>query len=199
MPAAQPVAVPTGPPQGFSGMQASMMEGGAMPQQPAQPMPQPAAPPPQMPAQPPTGPPQMPAAQPEPQKEEPEEEMATIQPSLPVAQLAYNRTNIEEIESLIESVVEEKWRQAMESFEDFNIWKEKARTEIISVKQELLRLGQRFENMEKAMIGRVHEYDTHVLNIGAEIKAIEKVLQKIMQPLSENIRELDKITKKLKK
>lgn len=129
-----------------------------------------------------------------------QEEMATIQESsMPVAQLAYNRTNIEEIESLIESVVEEKWRLVMEPFGDFNMWKEKVRTEIVSIKQELLRTENRFENLEKAIIGKVHEYDTHVLNIGAEIKALEKVFQKIMQPLTENIKELSKITEKLKK
>ena len=184
------------PPAGFSGMQQSIMEEptGA-PQMPAPPMQQ------QMPQQ---QMPQMPAPPPIPipkeEKPEPEEEIATLQePQLPIAQLAYNRTNIEEIESLIESVVEEKWRQAMQSFEDFNLWKEKARVEIISIKQELLRVEQRFENMEKAMIGKVHDYDKNILNVGAEIKAVEKVLSKILQPLSQNIRELEIITKKLKK
>ena len=182
-------------PAGFSGMQTSIMDqGGApqMPQQPAQPQ-QPMKQPqmPQQPAMPQQ--PQMPEA-PEP------EEIATLQePSLPVAQLAYNRTNIEEIESLIESVVEEKWRQAMESFGDINIWKERARTEIVSIKQELLRLMQRFEGMEKAMIGKVSEYDRNVQSIGTEMKAIEKVMQKIMQPLAKNVKELERITKKLKK
>jgi hypothetical protein len=193
MPQQQMPQQPQGPPEGFQGMQQSMMEGGT-PQMP-QTMPQPTQQQmqPQMPE--PQGPPGM-------EEELPEampEEIATIgEPSLPVAQLAYNRTNIEEIEALIESVVEEKWRQAMESFQDINLWKEKARTEIISIKQEILRLEQRFENMEKSMIGRVHEYDKNILNVGAEIKAMERVLQKILQPLAKNVKDLENITKKLK-
>lgn len=182
----------------FSGMQSSIMEGppSEMPQEMQQ----------EMPAQ---MPPTQTPMQPEPEEypeEEPEmpaepEEISTFEeaPSLPAAQLAYNRTNIEEIEALIESVVEEKWRQAMESFGDINMWKEKARTEITSIKQEILRLQNRFENLERALIGRVQEYDTHVLNIGAEIKALEKVLQKIMEPLAYNVKELERLTQKLKK
>lgn len=136
-----------------------------------------------------------------PQEEAPQqEEIATIQEqSMPVPQLAYNRSNIEEMESLIESIVEEKWRVAMEPFGDFNMWKERVRTEIISIKQELLRIENRFENLEKGIVGKVHEYDSHVLNIGAELKALEKVFQRIVQPLTENIKELSRITGKLKK
>ena len=195
VPAAPPPAEPSAP-SGFAGMQPSIME-------------EPSAPPPTVPAAPPVTPPpaqpvpvppEIPTPAEIPPVPEPTEEVATLpEPQLPVAQLAYNRTNIEEIESLIESVVEEKWRQAMESLGDISMWKEKARTEIVSIKQELLRLEQRFENMEKALIGRVHEYDKHILNIGAEIKAIEKVMQKIMQPLSRNVKELERLTKKIKK
>jgi hypothetical protein len=190
---------PTMPEQsGFSGMQPSMMgeEVASQPTMPEQQMPQ-NIPTPQQSMQPEMYEQEEAPMQPEMYRQE---EMATIsEPSFPIAQLAYNRTNIEEIESLIESVVEEKWRQAMESFQDINLWKEKARTEIISIKQELLRLEQRFENMEKSMIGRVHEYDKNILNVGAEIKAMEKVLQKILQPLAKNVRELEIITKRLKK
>lgn len=189
--AAKPVS---SAPAGFSGMQPSIMEdSGEMPaeQLVQEPAPQEMQPQPEMIPQ---------EAPPVEETPMPMQEMATIQePSMPIAQLAYNRSNIEEIESLIESVVEEKWRQAMEPFGDFNMWKEKVRTEIISIKQELLRTENRFENLEKAIIGKVHEYDTHVLNIGAEIKALDKVFQKIVQPLTENIKELSKITTRLKK
>ncbi len=168
-------------PAGFSSMQPSIMgdssEASEMPEQP-----------------------QMQEMTQEMPQEEAHEEIATIQEqSMPVPQLAYNRANIEEMESLIESIVEEKWRIAMEPFGDFNLWKERVRTEIISIKQELLRIENRFENLEKGIVGKVHEYDSHVLNIGAELKALEKVFQRIVQPLTENIKELSRITGKLKK
>ena len=70
--------------------------------------------------------------------------------------------------------------------------------ELVAVKQEVLRLGQRFANVEKSLLGKVSEYDEHVLNVTTEMKALEKVFEKIVQPLTSNIKELNKITRDLK-
>lgn len=118
--------------------------------------------------------------------------------SAPV-KINYSQSNLDEMEELIESVVEEKWRSLVENFGDMGLWKDKVRTEILSIKQELVRLENRFENIQKAVLGKIRTYDENIIEVGSEIKALEKVFGKIIDPLTTNIKELDRITKQLKK
>ncbi|MBU2640105.1 MAG: hypothetical protein KKG75_05385, partial [Nanoarchaeota archaeon] len=55
------------------------------------------------------------------------------------------------------------------------------------------------ENLQTAMIGKVETYNKSVTSMGAEMKALSKVMEKIMMPLSMNIKELSRITEKFKK
>ena len=87
----------------------------------------------------------------------------------------------------------------MEDFGDFNTFRERVRTEIVSMKQEMLRMQSRFDSMQQAVIGKVQDYDKNISDVGVEIKALEKVLQNIIRPLSSNIKELSKIVDEMKK
>lgn len=109
------------------------------------------------------------------------------------------REQIDEIEALIESIVDEKWQAMTSNIGDLNLWKQTIRKDVQSVKQEILRMQARVENLEKAIMGKIAQYDKNISNVGSEIKAMEMVLQKVMQPMTDNIKELQKITTKLKK
>lgn len=123
---------------------------------------------------------------------------APVYPEYPPAP-SVERIRKEEVEALIEQIIEEKWDALTVNIGDISMWKERVRTEIISIKQELLRLEHRFEEVNKAVLGKVSEYDKSVKRVGTDVKAIEKVLQKILQPLTTNIKELQRITTRLKK
>ena len=82
---------------------------------------------------------------------------------------------------------------------DLNVWKEKVRTDILSVKQELIRMDNKIESLQKIILGKVRDYDAHITEVGTDIKALEKVLQNVITPLSSNVKELSKITERLKK
>ena len=119
-------------------------------------------------------------------------------------QHAVNVSNIdrgmdERIAEVAEAIISEKWQKMMEDVGDFSVWKDRVRTSITSMKQEILRVEQRFETLQKAILGKVNEYDKNITNVGSDIKALEKLLQKIIQPLTENVNELGRITKELKK
>lgn len=103
------------------------------------------------------------------------------------------------IEQIAETIIEEKWQKMMQNVGDLNVWKEKVRTDILSVKQELVRLDNKVESLQKIILGKVRDYDEHITEVGTEIKALEKVLQNVITPLSTNVKELSKITERLKK
>ena len=86
----------------------------------------------------------------------------------------------------------------MASVGNLAIWKEKMQGDIRAVKQELLRVEERFENLQKAVLGRVEEYHKAITTVSTDVKALEKVLQRILDPLTKNIKELSKVTEKLK-
>jgi len=110
-----------------------------------------------------------------------------------------SRQNIEQIEEIAESIIEEKWNELNASVGNLNIWKEKTAAEIEAIKQEILRIRHSFENLNNSMIGRVDEYGKGVTDLGVEIKALNKIMEKIIQPLSSNVKELSMITEKFKK
>lgn len=108
------------------------------------------------------------------------------------------RFNIDRIEEIAESIINEKWSELTREFGDINSWKDKVTTEILSIKQEIIRTQERFEGLQKAVFGKVNEYNESVISVSTEMKALEKVLERIINPLTTNIKELNKITEEMK-
>ncbi len=107
------------------------------------------------------------------------------------------RANYTMIEEIAESIIKEKWEDLISNIGDLKVWKE--RTDLLSVKQEIIRTQQRFENLQKAMLGKIQDYNQSITDMTSEMKALEGVFEKIISPLTKNIKELTKITQDLKK
>jgi len=105
----------------------------------------------------------------------------------------------EQIEEITEAIVKEKLEELSSTITDLPAWRESTRTDVIALKQELLRLEQRFDNLQKAILGRVAEYDKNVTDVSSDIKALEKVFKNILEPLTTNVKELQELTEKVKK
>ena len=110
-----------------------------------------------------------------------------------------DRSNYNLMEEVAESIVQEKWDKLISGVGDIRLWKEKTDSDIQSIKQEVLRTQQRLENIQKAVLGKISEYHNSMEGVSSDIKALEKVFQKIIAPLTKNIKDLDRVTKKLKK
>ncbi len=106
--------------------------------------------------------------------------------------------NYEDVQSLVEEVIEEKWKEMMSSLGDIPSWRSNMANDIESVKQELMRVERRFEDMQSAMFGKVKEYGSSMQDLGSEMKALEKVFEKIIEPMTTNLKELERITGQLK-
>ncbi|HLC58225.1 MAG TPA: hypothetical protein VJI68_00020 [Candidatus Nanoarchaeia archaeon] len=103
------------------------------------------------------------------------------------------------LHQVIESIISEKWDDSMSKMGDISLWKERINTEIVSIKQEVMRISERFDQLQGAVLGRVKESDEGIKGIHTEMRALEKVFEKILEPLTSNIKELNKITEDLKK
>ena len=102
-------------------------------------------------------------------------------------------------EELIEALIDEKWNELLKDIAKIADWKEKADTRLVRMEQSFEDLKKNFETLHKAVIGKIGEYDKHILDVGAEIQAMEKVFQKVLPTFVENVNELSRITDNIKK
>jgi len=119
--------------------------------------------------------------------------------SVPRPEPSMERVNYDAIEEIAESIVSEKWGDLIKGFGDLKLWKEKIDVDLSGVKQEIVRMQRRFEGLQNSVTGKVSEYGEGIMEINSEIKALERVLEKIINPLTTNIKELQKVTDRLKK
>lgn len=105
----------------------------------------------------------------------------------------------ERIHEIIEAVVDEKWDELMGKVGNIAAWKEKVNNDLVAIKQELVRVEENFRQLQNAILGRVKEYDSGIRDVHTEMKALEKVFEKILDPLTTNIKELGKITEEMKR
>ncbi len=104
----------------------------------------------------------------------------------------------ERIHAIIEATVNEKWDVMISKIGDLTAWKERTDMNILALKQELIRTNERFTNLQNAVLGRVKTYDAGIQDIHTEMKALERVFERIVDPLVTNIKELNRITQELK-
>lgn len=101
-------------------------------------------------------------------------------------------------EEIAESIVEEKWTDLMKELTKFSEWKETTDSKIDRIEQSLLDLKSDLDNLHKAIVSKIGDYDKNLLDVGTEIKAMEKVFQKVLPELTSSVQELGRITKTAK-
>lgn len=148
--------------------------------------------------------PQMSSQQPpnQPQKEvsqpNPTEEMDTHLESVQREQ-PQNFDQIQEmIDETVEKIIDDKWDKVVSNVEKVLNWKDQLEGQVNLVKEDIVSMKENFEALEKKITTKLSNYDRDILDVGSEIKALEKVFQKITPTLVNNVNELSKIAKELK-
>lgn len=109
------------------------------------------------------------------------------------------RESYDAIEEIAESIIKEKWDDLVKNVGDIKLWKERVDIDLEGVKQELVRTQEKFEELQKALVGKIREYSEGVNSIGTEMKALERVLEKILAPLTKSVKDLQVVSEKLSK
>jgi len=100
-------------------------------------------------------------------------------------------------EELIEAIIDEKWNDLLEDVNKIIAWKDRTTQQLASFDQQLKDLKDQFDKLHQAVVGKVGEYAQHILQVGAEVKAMEKVFSKVLPVFTENVAELSRITDSL--
>ncbi len=110
-----------------------------------------------------------------------------------------NSINAPGNEELIEAIIEEKWEDLLKDLSKLAEWKNAMTQKVTSMEQQVQDLRREFDKVHSVIISKIDDYDKNMSNVGAEVKAMEKVFSKVLPLFTENVAELSKITKELKK
>lgn len=105
----------------------------------------------------------------------------------------------ERIQEIAEAIIDEKWSSLLESINTIADWKEKTEGRLIKIETQMQELKDNFDRLHEGVIGKISEYNKGIQDIGVDIKALEKVFQKILPGFVENVNELSRITQRVKK
>lgn len=104
-----------------------------------------------------------------------------------------------QIEDLIEAVIEEKWKEIEANMLKVISWKDKTEQRLAQIEQSIADVKEEFSGLQNAVVGKVGEYDKHVVSIASQLQAMEKAFSQVLPTFIENIQELDRITKDMKR
>lgn len=126
-----------------------------------------------------------------------QQSITTSEPSIEesMKEDTYTKDQIQEIiAETVEKVIEERWEQLLDKVNKVAAWKEKQDAHINMIAEDIVTMKDGVEKLEKRLINKVESYDKNILDVNSEIKALEKVFQKITPTLVNNVNELTKIT-----
>ncbi len=101
----------------------------------------------------------------------------------------------ERIQEIAEAIIEERWQSLIGDITKVISWKEKSEERISRIEQQIIDIKLSIDSLTKSIIGKISAYDQNIVDVGVEIKAMEKVFQKILPNLTENVNKLDRMTK----
>ena len=104
----------------------------------------------------------------------------------------------EEIEEIAESIIDEKWEELMKAVDKIVAWKESTEAKVAQMEQKMEDLRKEFDTLHKGVLGKIEEYDKDIKDVGTDIRAMEAVFKKTLPTFTENIHELQSLTKKIK-
>jgi ribosomal protein L17 len=116
--------------------------------------------------------------------------------TISIKQRSYGDTSNEE---LIEAVVEEKWNDLIKDLNKIIEWKNATSNKIAMMEQKMEDMRREFDKLHGAVIAKVDDYDKNILNVGAEVKAMEKVFSKVLPAFAENVAELARVAKEIRR
>ena len=109
-------------------------------------------------------------------------------------QAPQQQTDIETINEIAEQMVEEKTVELKKTISSFKSYNEETRAEFERITKRLERLENNFGELQVAILRKIGEYGENIKNISSEMHETQDSFSKILNPLTDNIRELQKLT-----
>jgi len=104
----------------------------------------------------------------------------------------------EAIEEIVESVIQERWREFREEVGDVRLWRETFARDLERLERRIDRLDDAINKIQASLLDKVQEYGRGIRSLGADMKAVEAGLANILDPLRDNVKELGRVVSGVK-
>jgi len=104
----------------------------------------------------------------------------------------------ERVEELAEAIIEEKWSALTKSVDKIAAWKDRTEERIIKLEQQVKNIKDQFDKLHAGVLGQVSEYSKGLSGVSSDVKALSEVFKKTLPTFTQNLAELQRVTKKLK-
>jgi len=102
-------------------------------------------------------------------------------------------SDIETVNEIADQIVEEKTAQMKKQMDSFTKFREEIAFDVEKINERLLKVENTLNELQMAIIGKIGEYGRDIQNISKEIHATQDSFSKILNPLTDNIRQMQKI------
>ncbi|MDP3765976.1 MAG: hypothetical protein Q8R04_05675 [Nanoarchaeota archaeon] len=101
----------------------------------------------------------------------------------------------ERIQEVAEAIIDEKWEEMAKDIRKVIEWKDKSEERITRLEQQIIDIRLTIDSLTKSIASKISAYDQNIVDVGTEVKAMEKVFQKVLPSLTESVNKLDRMTK----
>ncbi len=101
----------------------------------------------------------------------------------------------ERIQEIAESIIDEKWNEFASDIKKVIEWKDKSEDRLAKIEQQIIDIRIAIDLLTKSILSKISTYDQNITDVGTEIKAMEKVFQKVLPTLTESVNKLDRMAK----
>ena len=101
----------------------------------------------------------------------------------------------ERIHQVAEAIIDEKWEELTQDIKKVIEWKENSENRLTRIEQQIIDMRLSIDSLTKSMMSKISAYDQNIVDVGTEVKAMEKVFQKVLPSLTESVNKLDRMTK----
>jgi hypothetical protein len=123
----------------------------------------------------------------------------TSEPAAPLAQPAPARTDKDDIERLLEQIIEEKWKGVTNKLDAIESWKVGIEAKMGSIDKSLSTLNDRIDKVQSSAASKTDDYDRTMQDVQTEMKALEKIMGKLIPSMTDTIKELRDIADETKR
>ena len=101
----------------------------------------------------------------------------------------------ERIQEVAEAIIDEKWEELAKDIKKVIEWKERSEDRLAKLEQQVIDMRLSIDSLTKSIMSKISSYDQNIVDVGTEVKAMEKVFQKVLPTLTESVNKLDRMTK----
>lgn len=105
----------------------------------------------------------------------------------------------EDVEELVEAVVDEKWNELVEGVNKIIEWKGFVDEKVAKLEEDILNLKSNIETLNKSILSKINDYDKNIVDVGIQVKAMDKVFREVLPTFTENVNKLTRLNKQEKK